>query len=201
MRVVLTSEYAHRQDKLGNSAVMLSAGRYHSSSGAMRFHITHRWLAKESAVLTVKLTRALIADFECRVFGYFLRFSRGVRDIGFSGELFLAAALSFAMLVAQVVVLWFMMRACRIHLPLVTTAVVFLILRLGTAIPNAPANVGTFHFFIVVALTFFGVDKTSATAFSIVYFGILTVPLWTLGLLAIGFSGVGWRAAIRSGSE
>jgi len=133
-----------------------------------------------------------------RIFGYFSCFTRGLRDIGFSRELFLAALLSIAMLVVQVVVLWFMMRACRIHLPLVTASVVFLILRLGTTIPNAPANVGTFQFFIVVGLTFFGVDKTAATAFSIVYFGALTVPLWTLGLLAIGFSDLDLRATMRS---
>lgn len=136
-----------------------------------------------------------------KIFGYFSRFSRGVRDIGFSGELFLAALLSCAMLVVQVVVLWFMMHACRIHLPLLVAAVVFLILRLGTAIPNAPANVGTFQFFIVVALTFFGVNKTAATAFSIVYFGVLTVPLWTLGLLAIASSGLDLPASIRSGLQ
>lgn len=133
-----------------------------------------------------------------KILGYFLRFVRGVRDIGFSGELFRAALCSIAMLVLQIVVLWFMLHACRIHLPLVTAGVVFLILRLGTMIPNAPANVGTFQFFTVVGLTFFGVDKTTATAFSIVYFGVLTVPLWTLGLLAIASSEVDLRAMIRS---
>ena len=133
-----------------------------------------------------------------KISGYFSRFGRGVRDIGFSGELFLAALLSITMLVLQVVVLWFMMRACRIHLPLVTASSVFLILRLGTMIPNAPANVGTFQVFTVLGLTFFGVEKTSATAFSIVYFGALTVPLWALGVLAIAFSDLDLRATITS---
>ena len=134
-----------------------------------------------------------------KIFGYCSRFSRGVRDIGFSGELFQAALLSIAMLVLQVVVLWFMMRACRIHLPLITASVVFLILRLGTMIPNAPANVGTFQLFTVIALTSFGVEKTSATAFSIVYFAALTVPLWALGVLAIALSDLDLRETLRHG--
>jgi glycosyltransferase 2 family protein len=133
-----------------------------------------------------------------KILGSFWRFSQGMRDIGFSGELFLAFLLSIAMLVLQVVVLWFMLHACRIHLSVMTAAIVFLILRLGTTIPNAPANVGTFQLFTVLGLTFFGVNKTAATAFSIVYFGVLTVPLWTLGLLAIASSGLNLRARIRS---
>ena len=60
----LTSEHGDHQDKLRNWVIMLSAGRYHSSSDAVCLRITHRWMAKESTVLTVKLSCALIADFE-----------------------------------------------------------------------------------------------------------------------------------------
>jgi hypothetical protein len=65
-----------------------------------------------------------------------------------------------------------------------------LVIRLGTALPNAPAIVGSFQFFTVLGLRFFGEDKTVAAGFSIVYFLALTIPLWTLGLLAISRSGV-----------
>ena len=40
-----------------------------------------------------------------------------------------------------------MMLACGIDLSLGAAAIVLLIVRLGTAIPNAPANVGSFQFF------------------------------------------------------
>jgi len=68
-------------------------------------------------------------------------------------------------------------------------AVVYLIVRLGTAVPNAPANVGTYQFFTVVGLTLFGVDKPTATGFSLAVFLVLTIPLWALGLLALRRSG------------
>lgn len=64
-----------------------------------------------------------------------------------------------------------------------------LIVRLGTAIPGAPSNIGTYQFFCVVGLTLFGVDKTLATGFSVVVFFLLTLPLWALGLLAVSRSG------------
>jgi glycosyltransferase 2 family protein len=67
---------------------------------------------------------------------------------------------------------------------------VFLIVRLGTAIPNAPANVGTFQFFVVAGLTFFGLDKTAAAAFSIAVFLVLTIPLWLIGSIALSRTGL-----------
>jgi len=117
------------------------------------------------------------------------QFARGLRDIGASRPLFLAALLSVGMLGCQVLALWFMMLGCRIDLPLAASAVVLLIVRLGTAIPNAPANVGSLQFFCVLGLSLFRVEKTVAAGFSIVYFLALTLPLWIIGLLAISSAG------------
>jgi uncharacterized protein (TIRG00374 family) len=119
-----------------------------------------------------------------------LQLACGLRDIGLSYRPYLAALLSAGMLAAQILALWFMMLACRIDLPLGAAAIVLLVVRLGTAIPNAPANVGSFQFFTVLALKLFGEDKTVAAGFSMVYFLALTVPLWTLGLLAISRTGM-----------
>ena len=115
---------------------------------------------------------------------------KGLREIGISRDVSLAALLSAAMLGCQALAVWFMMLAYGLRLPVLAGAVVLLIVRLGTAIPNAPANVGSFQFFTVVALGLFGVEKTVAVGFSIVDFAVLTVPLWLLGLLALTKSGL-----------
>jgi uncharacterized protein (TIRG00374 family) len=119
-----------------------------------------------------------------------LQLACGLRDIGISYRLYLAALLSAGMLASQALALWFMMLACRIDLSLGAAAIVLLVVRLGTAIPNAPANVGSFQFFTVVGLRLFGEDKTVSAGFSMVYFLALTVPLWILGLLAISRTGM-----------
>jgi hypothetical protein len=103
------------------------------------------------------------------------------------------------MLACQILALWFMMLACRLDLSFGFSAIVLLVVRVGTAIPNAPANVGSFQFFSVLALTLFGVEKTVAAGFSIVYFLTLTVPLWVIGLLAISCTDMS-LATIRSGA-
>lgn len=125
------------------------------------------------------------------------RLASGLREIGISRPLGLAAALSAAMLACQVLAVWFIMLAYGLRLPLGAGAVVLLVVRLGTAIPNAPANVGSFQFFTVVALAIFGVDKTVAAGFSIVDFLVLTAPLWLLGILAISRTGM-TLASIRT---
>ncbi len=124
-------------------------------------------------------------------FGSFVRqLARGLRDIGISRCFYLSALLSGAMIACQALAVWFMMLACGIRLNVGAGAIVFLVVRLGTALPNAPANVGSFQFFTVVALGLFGVDKTRAAAFSVVDFVALTAPLWILGLVAVSRTGM-----------
>ena len=65
-----------------------------------------------------------------------------------------------------------------------------MVLRLGTIVPSAPANVGTYQFFCILGLMLFGVGKTAATAISMVAFVILTLPLWALGLFAVSRCGM-----------
>ncbi|MCL6506949.1 MAG: formate--tetrahydrofolate ligase [Bryobacteraceae bacterium] len=70
-----------------------------------------------------------------------------------------------------------------------TAAVVLVILRLGTIIPQAPGNVGAFQFFVVLGLRLFGVDKATATGFATLLFVVVTVPLWLGGLIAVAIAG------------
>jgi uncharacterized membrane protein YbhN (UPF0104 family) len=121
---------------------------------------------------------------------FITRLALGLRQIGTSGRLYFAALLSSAMLMCQALAVWFLMLACGIRRPLVVGAIVMLIVRLGTMIPNAPANVGSFQFFTVLALGLFAVDKTTAAGFSIVMFAVLTAPLWILGLFAVSRTGM-----------
>jgi uncharacterized protein (TIRG00374 family) len=122
----------------------------------------------------------------------------GIASIGRSRLLYASFGVSAVMLVFQVVSYWLVMRAYGLGLSLWHGAAVFLILRLGTIIPTAPSNIGTYQFFTVAGLTIFGVDKTLATGFSIVVFLILTVPLWTIGIFAFTRAGLS-LSGVRAG--
>ena len=113
-----------------------------------------------------------------------------LRSIGGASSSYVAAALSGLLLVLQIVAFWLVMEAYGLRLSVWHGAAVVLILHLGTAVPSAPSNLGTYQFFTVVGLTLFNVDKTVATGFSVVVFLILTIPLWVIGLFAFGRAGL-----------
>ena len=109
----------------------------------------------------------------------------GGRRIWRSPGMWMAFSISALMLTAQVLAFWLAMRAYGLGLGMWAGAAVLLVVRLGTAIPNAPANVGTFQFATVAGLSLFNVGKDLAAGFSLVVFVILTVPLWAIGSIAL----------------
>jgi len=88
------------------------------------------------------------------------------------------------------VALWCVMRAYGIPLSIAAGIAVLLIVRLGTALPGAPGNLGTYQLLCVVGVSLFGVGKSTATSFSIGAFVLLTLPLLILGLVALARSGM-----------
>jgi uncharacterized protein (TIRG00374 family) len=68
-------------------------------------------------------------------------------------------------------------------------AAINVILRLGTVIPNAPGNLGTYQALAVVGLTLFGVEPAQAKRFSLVLWGIVTLPLLLAGFVALSVTG------------
>lgn len=117
------------------------------------------------------------------------RLSSGLQGMARTREIYLSLAGSLLLMMFQAMAFWLMMLGCGLHLSLWIGVAVFLIVHVGTAIPNAPANVGSYQFFTVVGLMFFGVDKTAATGFSLVIFVLLTLPLLVLGFVAMSASG------------
>ena len=101
-----------------------------------------------------------------------------------------AALVSAGVLACQALAFWLVMVACGLRLSLWAGAITLLIVHLGTALPNAPGNVGSYQFFCIVGLSLFGIGKAEATAFSLVVFVVLTVPLWALGFFALRNSGL-----------
>ncbi|HYR89685.1 MAG TPA: lysylphosphatidylglycerol synthase transmembrane domain-containing protein [Terriglobia bacterium] len=120
-------------------------------------------------------------------------FVLGTRLIGRSRLFYAAFILSSAYLTTQILSFWLVMRAYGLDLNIWAGAATLLIIHVGTAIPNAPANVGTYQFFCVLGLTLFGIDKSSAAGFSVVVFIALTIPLWIVGFLGLSRSGMTTR--------
>jgi uncharacterized membrane protein YbhN (UPF0104 family) len=71
----------------------------------------------------------------------------------------LAGFASLLVLMAQALAMWLVMKSYGLPLSIWAGTAVLLIVHAGTAIPNAPANVGSYQFFCVLGLRLFGVAK------------------------------------------
>lgn len=77
--------------------------------------------------------------------------------------------------------------------PLVASLVLIVLVAMGSMIPSAPAYVGTTQYACIVGLGFFGVGKSEALAYSILYHATQFFPITALGLYLL------WKAQIRFG--
>ena len=118
------------------------------------------------------------------------RLGDGFRSIGLSRNFFLAFFVSMFFFVFQAFSFWFITKAYGLHFSFWVSAAILFIIIFGTALPNVPANIGTYQFFCVVGLTLFGVEKTAAAGFSIVAFALLTLPPLAIGFFALARSGM-----------
>ncbi|MFH1754064.1 MAG: lysylphosphatidylglycerol synthase transmembrane domain-containing protein [Candidatus Latescibacterota bacterium] len=118
------------------------------------------------------------------------QFADGLRTIRTLARFCGVLAASIVYLFSQVLAYWMIMKAYGLHFSLWVPAVVLVIVRLGTALPSAPANIGPYQFFCVLALTLFGVDKTTAAGFAVALWLIFSIPILILGFTAFIKSGL-----------
>lgn len=168
---------------------------------AMTMHLPPT-LADASEVFGVALLGSVVITFafgawaathpqpRARMPGLFREPAEDLAQIGSSRAVIEALGLSLALLLLQALAFWLAARAVTLPLSFLASIVVLLVVHLGTLVPAAPANLGTFQIAVVLGLTLFGIDKATATGFSIVVFVLLTVPLWALGAVAT------WRLSV-----
>ena len=121
--------------------------------------------------------------------------------MGNSRSFYLAFLASLPYLALQVVPVYTLMRGFGLDLPegsvLGAAAVVTVVLRLGTVVPSAPGNLGTFQLLAAQALSMFITDQALAKRFSFLLWGLVTLPLLLLGFVAMALTGLKLRELQR----
>jgi len=110
--------------------------------------------------------------------------------MGNSRSFYVAFAASLIYLLIQVMPIYALMRGYDLDLTMWPALVVLVVLRIGTAIPQAPGNVGPSQVLMVLALGLFGIDKTTATGLSLMTWCVITLPLLTAGAIALAVTGL-----------
>ncbi len=124
-----------------------------------------------------------------RVRAFIATIDIGLHRIGFTTSSMTAFAVTFASLAAQAVALWLVVLAYGLPLDLWQATVVLVIVRVGSIVPNAPANIGPYQFFAALGVELFGVDRPTANGFALVLFVVLSGPLWAIGFFALSRTG------------
>jgi len=99
---------------------------------------------------------------------------------------------SLPYLLLQVVPIYALMRAFGplTFLPVHVAFAMMVFLRLGSAVPQAPGNIGLFHFAAARTLLLFAVPRGVANGFAVVLWAVVTLPLLIVGFIALGITGV-----------
>jgi hypothetical protein len=110
----------------------------------------------------------------------------GVGSIGYSRYLLLALLVSLPCLLLQAVPIWASFRGYGFDLSLTDAFALMVILRLISALPQAPGNIGLFQLLTKeVLIRIFNVVPDQAARFSVLLWGIVTLPLLIGGFIAL----------------
>ncbi len=125
-----------------------------------------------------------------KILSFVQRLAEGVRSIAASSVFPAVLALSLLRILVQAIAFLLLLWAYRFQLPFWVQLAVFLIACVGISVPSTPASAGVFQLFCVAGLTVFGVAKPVATAFSLLAFVVLTLPLSVAGFFAMAQTGM-----------
>ncbi|MBK5290421.1 MAG: flippase-like domain-containing protein [Acidobacteriia bacterium] len=109
----------------------------------------------------------------------------GVHSMGRSRTFLWAALLSLVYLLLQILPILFLMKGYSLEVSLWAAPVVLVVLRLGTVVPQAPGNVGSFQALTILALRLVGIERGDAAGFATLLFLVVTMPLWLAGFVAL----------------
>jgi uncharacterized protein (TIRG00374 family) len=80
-----------------------------------------------------------------------------------------------------------------IRVPAVAPVVILVVSQIGVRLPSSPGSVGVLHYLSVLALSLFGVDKSTALGYGIILHLVIYLPASVLGLLFLAKSGYSLR--------
>jgi len=134
--------------------------------------------------------QTLDALLDARLFSWAHVFIEDLHRIGHSRFLYYSAAVSIPYLLIQIVPVYAVMQAYGFDgATWAQAGALMILLRLGSVVPQAPGNVGLFQVLSTLGLTLFGVPGAMARRFTLILWGVVTLPLLIVGFVALIASG------------
>jgi glycosyltransferase 2 family protein len=128
---------------------------------------------------------ARYAEAVNRLIGHFIE---GFRIMVDPALLLLGALLSIIIWLIDALAIYLLFLAFGLHLPVAAAFVLMIILIIGIAIPTAPGFIGNWHYFCILGLSLFGIPKTDALTFAIIYHALSIGIVIFLGIIFLPFN-------------
>jgi uncharacterized protein (TIRG00374 family) len=120
----------------------------------------------------------------------FAQLMHEIHQLGDVRSLSKAMGISVLYLLLPVVSVWCLFRAYDFDFGLVQAATVLIVVHIGTILPNAPANIGSFQAFATVALGIIQAEQSAAASFSLIFYIAHTLPQILVGFVVLLFTGL-----------
>ena len=194
--VWLTLFFIDGPEWLRSSSLWLLAGNF---ALLVLFVLMDRY-PERTLQLLARLTSPLGARLRTRLDTAAEAFVSGLASVGRADTLLPIVLTTLLLLAVVVASVHFCLLAMNIELPLAASALLFILLILGSMIPSAPAYIGTYQYACVVGLSLFGIDRSAALAFSLVYNATQFFPVTAIGLFYLWRTGLQLRELRREGA-
>ena len=97
----------------------------------------------------------------------------------------LIVIISLSIWLADALAIYLFFLAFNLNLPITAPFVIMVVLIAGIAIPSAPGFIGNWHYACVLGLGFFGIAKTTALSFAVLYHAVSIGIIIILGLISL----------------
>lgn len=115
-------------------------------------------------------------------------FIEGFRIMVDPALLLMGTLCSIVIWLVDVLIIYLLFLASNLPLPVSAAFVLMIILIIGIAIPTAPGFIGNWHYSCILGLGLFGIAKTDALTFAIIYHALSTGIVVLLGLIFLPFN-------------
>jgi uncharacterized protein (TIRG00374 family) len=144
------------------------------------------------------LTSRLPQRISARIERFILNLINGFMVISDMKKLFQVFSLSFMIWIFSALAVYMLFSFYNLHLGITEAFTVMVITTLGIGIPSAPGFLGNFQFACIVALSLWGVSKTDALTFAMIYYFLGIGIIIFLSLIFLPFIDVPMKQMVSS---
>ncbi|NTW76808.1 MAG: flippase-like domain-containing protein [Syntrophaceae bacterium] len=139
------------------------------------------WRRKAALEIINRILSRLPGKFANKIDEIIHRFIDGFQIIVNIRLLFYLLFLSAIVWLLDVLAIYILFEAFGFTLPVMASFIVMVILMVGIAVPTAPGYIGSWHFSCILALGLFGIAKTDALSYAVVYHFLSMIVIVVLG--------------------